>query len=84
MRDLIVLEIRDSLTFIHRSSRSGEACAPATAIEEALSFASEDRCRAWVIEHGGTQPEYLALRYKSVAAALLDQAKAEAQHEPTE
>lgn len=77
VRDLIVLEHQDQLTFVHRSRRSGEPSPPATTLDDALTFASEARSFEWIEKHASAQRYDLVLRYRSVALARVDQSDAE-------
>ena len=80
VKDVIVLEHEDRLTFVHVSRRANvEPCAPAAALADALSFASEASARAWVARYGASEPHRLVLRYRSVADALLAQSDCEVQ-----
>jgi hypothetical protein len=69
--------------FVHRARRSPrvEWCLPAATLDEALTFASAESAQAWVERHGATERQPLVLRYRSVAAALLDQAEAQVTEE---
>ena len=77
VRDLIVLAIKDSLTFIHCSSRAGEPCPPAATVEDALTFASVERAKEWIERHAQAQRNDLVLMYRSVALSRMDQSDAE-------
>jgi len=77
VRDLIVLEIKDSLTFIHWSSRAGGSCPPTASIDESLTFACRDSAQAWIDRHGAGEPQPLCLRWRSVALSRMDQSDAE-------
>ena len=77
VRDLIVLEVKDSLTFIHWSSRAGGSCPPTASIDESLTFACRDSAQAWIDRHGAGEPQPLCLRWRSVALSRMDQSDAE-------
>jgi hypothetical protein len=82
--DRIVIEHADQPgQFVHRARRSPrvEWCLPAATLDEALTFASAESAQAWVERHGATERQPLVLRYRSVAAALLDQAEAQVTEE---
>lgn len=82
VRDRIVIEHADQQVFVHRARRSRvEWCPPAATLDEALTFASVESAQAWVERHGATERQPLVLRYRSVAAALLDQAEAQVTEE---
>jgi hypothetical protein len=78
--DKVVIEHADQPgQFVHRARRTPrvEWCLPAATLDEALTFASAESAHAWVERHGATERQRLVLRYRSVAAALLDQVEAQ-------
>ena len=78
--DRIVLEhSNEPGRFVHRVRRSQSVhwCLPAERLEDALTFTSLESATRWIAKHGASEPQPLTLRFRAVAAALLDQAAAQ-------
>jgi hypothetical protein len=80
VRDRVVVAYTDNAElFVHRARRNPQCdwCVPAKTVDEALSFASVERAQAWIDLRGSSERHPLRPKYRSAAAALLEQAPPE-------